>query len=183
MYHLAEIAFWRKALGWALGVWLVSLLVINGVTMLVSPAQWFRMSPWLAARGALSRKRYSSGLGAADVRILGGVLLAVLIWIAFDLGAPAKADGQRKGLSVMTGDTLVLIGGAIIAVLGIIYGVLCVMTPQKIIRMQAKFSTMLDEQSASGRAMIWQYRIMGVIMILGGAFFVLLIIQAALDSK
>lgn len=66
----------------------VAILFINALYMLVSPTAWFALPGWLGLQGVLSRERYGKGGGALQVRILGGILLATLLWLGFSLLAP-----------------------------------------------------------------------------------------------
>lgn len=58
--------------------------VINGAVMLVSRCRWFELPSWLAVRGSLSQEKYSYGVGVVQVRALGAIMLAVLIWVCLD---------------------------------------------------------------------------------------------------
>jgi hypothetical protein len=62
----------------------VWMAVIAGF-MLISPRAWFQLPSWLAGRGTLTKKRYSTGWGAAQVRILGVVMLSTLMWVVFEM--------------------------------------------------------------------------------------------------
>ena len=62
---------------------------LNGAVMLLSPRKWFDLPEWPSAKGTLTRERYSKGIGAAQIRLLGGALLATMLWICFPLFGPA----------------------------------------------------------------------------------------------
>jgi hypothetical protein len=66
-------------------VLLAVLLVTNAIVMLFSPAVWFRMPGWIAARGSLTAERYSSGWGSWQIRITGGMLLGFIGWVLYDM--------------------------------------------------------------------------------------------------
>lgn len=61
------------------------LMLVNGAYMLVSPQAWFRLPPWLRAQGTLTREKYTSGWGALQVRFAGGAMVAVLVWVIYDM--------------------------------------------------------------------------------------------------
>jgi hypothetical protein len=79
---------------------------------------------------------------------------------------------------VTANDLPILVLGAALSLLGEIYGILCIVSPRKMIDMQSRYSTLLNGESASDRATIWQYRIIGLALIVGCAFFLLVIWQA-----
>jgi len=72
-------------LGWACAVLFAVLMAVNAGFMLISPRAWFQLPAWLAATGTLTKERYSTGWGAVQVRVTGGVILATLVWTIFDL--------------------------------------------------------------------------------------------------
>jgi hypothetical protein len=72
------------------GLWVgvivtVAIMVINAVYMLVAPKAWFRLPRWLGLQGVLTSDRYGDGLGAIRIRVLGGVIIATVVWIASDI--------------------------------------------------------------------------------------------------
>jgi hypothetical protein len=81
--HFFEGESLFRFLGWLVGV--VGLVVaVNAAFMLVSPRAWFRLPGWVPGRGALTAKRYSTGIGALEVRVLGLLFLSVLAWLLYD---------------------------------------------------------------------------------------------------
>jgi len=56
-------------------------LVINATIMLISPRAWFRFPEWIRLSGALSEKKYGSGLGALEIRLVGAIVLGLIAWI------------------------------------------------------------------------------------------------------
>lgn len=68
---------WRS-LGWAALVLVGVLMVVNGVYMVLSPTRWWDLPGWIRASGTLRKSQYSSGWGAVQVRITGGLLLAMI---------------------------------------------------------------------------------------------------------
>jgi hypothetical protein len=60
-------------------------MAVNAGFMLISPRAWFQLPAWLAGRGTLTKKRYSSGWGALQLRVLGGVILGTLLWVIFNI--------------------------------------------------------------------------------------------------
>jgi hypothetical protein len=53
------------------------LMAVIAMYMLVSPRAWFRLPRWFRGSGGLSEKRYSSGSGAIQIRIVGAIGLAI----------------------------------------------------------------------------------------------------------
>jgi len=68
-----------------LGVVTFAAATLNGAVMLLSPRKWFDLPEWLPAQGTLARGRYSKGLGAAQIRLLGAALLGTMLWICLRL--------------------------------------------------------------------------------------------------
>jgi hypothetical protein len=58
-------------------------LAVNGAYMLVSPQAWFRLPGLIRLSGTLTEKRYGSGLGAVQVRLTGGIMLALIAWCIY----------------------------------------------------------------------------------------------------
>lgn len=61
-----------------------AILVINAAVMLISPRAWFRLPIWIRAQGTLSERKNSSGFGGFELRILGLLMLAVIVWVVYD---------------------------------------------------------------------------------------------------
>jgi hypothetical protein len=66
------------SLGWAFAVLTLTMMAINAIFMLFSPRLWFRLPGWIRANARFTTDKHSVGLGAVQVRILGGVVLLVL---------------------------------------------------------------------------------------------------------
>jgi hypothetical protein len=62
----------------------VALMLVNGFVMLISPVSWFSMQWWFKL-GTLTAERYSRGFGAVQVRILGGIVILSILWMAYEL--------------------------------------------------------------------------------------------------
>ncbi len=67
--------------GWVFAILTLTMMAINAFLMLFSPRLWFRLPSWVRANARFTTERHSVGLGAVQVRILGGVVLALLIII------------------------------------------------------------------------------------------------------
>jgi hypothetical protein len=77
--------------------------------------------------------------------------------------------------------TIAILGGSSVVLLcGLAYSLLCVFAPRKAILMQAQFSTLVTEESASDRTVRLKYRITGVILTLFIAFFELILVGKVL---
>jgi hypothetical protein len=61
----------------------VLVITINAVYMLISPRAWFRLPELLRLNGSLTKKKYSEGLGADTVRLLGAILLSGVGWALY----------------------------------------------------------------------------------------------------
>jgi hypothetical protein len=54
----------------------------NAAVMLISPRLWFRLPHWMRLTGSLTERKFSSGFGGLQVRILGAIFLAMMAWFA-----------------------------------------------------------------------------------------------------
>jgi hypothetical protein len=61
------------------------VMTINGAFMLASPRSWFRLPAWLKAQGSLIEDKYGSGWGAIQIRLTGGLILAAIAWVLYDM--------------------------------------------------------------------------------------------------
>jgi hypothetical protein len=64
-----------------------TVFILNASFMLFSPRTWFRLPEWLGLAGSLrlKRKYYEIGWGAGQVRILGGLLLAGVVFMLYEM--------------------------------------------------------------------------------------------------
>jgi len=74
---------WRTILGSLCAAVVVLAVSANALCMLVSPQAWFRLPGWIRLNGSLTEKRYGSGWGAVQVRLLGASLLTVMAWLIY----------------------------------------------------------------------------------------------------
>ena len=81
----SELSFLRLIIARVMAIVFISLLLMNGFVMLVSPVRWFSMKWWLKLQGTLTAERYSRGFGALQVRILGGIVIVSILWMAYEL--------------------------------------------------------------------------------------------------
>ena len=60
----------------------VTMLAVtaNATLMLISPRIWSRIPEWCRLSGSLTKRKYESGWGAVQVRVL-GACLAVIVWM------------------------------------------------------------------------------------------------------
>lgn len=70
---------------WAAFTVVVTVMLINAFYMLVSPKAWFGLPRWLGLQGVLTLDRHGSRGGALQVRVLGGIIIATVGWIAVEL--------------------------------------------------------------------------------------------------
>lgn len=66
-------------------VLLALMLAVNAAFMLASPRAWFQLPTWFKMTGSLSEHQYATGWGAVQVRITGGLVIAVIMWVAYDI--------------------------------------------------------------------------------------------------
>lgn len=64
---------------------LFGVIILNAITMMISPRAWFRLPEWIRVSGSLTprRAKYSHGWGALQVRLAGLVFLAFVFWMLF----------------------------------------------------------------------------------------------------
>ncbi len=76
-------------LGWTFAILTLLMMTINAGFMLFSPRLWFQLPSWIRANARFTNEKHASGLGSAQVRILGGVVLLVLavIVVAITVGS------------------------------------------------------------------------------------------------
>jgi hypothetical protein len=67
-----------RFLGWTFAILTLTMMAVNATLMLASPRLWFRLPTWIRANARFTSEKHSSGLGAVQVRVLGGVVLIVL---------------------------------------------------------------------------------------------------------
>jgi uncharacterized membrane protein len=75
----------KQLVGACIAVIVGVVMTINAAFMLASPRAWFRLPRWLRAQGSLTEAKYASGWGAIQVRATGAVILAVIVWLLYDL--------------------------------------------------------------------------------------------------
>lgn len=76
----------RQILLWIMGAVLGVGLLINAVFMLFSPRAWFRLPNWFPARSSsMTETKYGSGWGAVQVRLTGALMLALIVWVLYDM--------------------------------------------------------------------------------------------------
>jgi hypothetical protein len=93
----------------ALGIATGAVLAINGAFMLVSPRAWFKLPYWLRGTGALTERRYTSGLRGLGVQLLGAVLLTFVGGILYDVYS--VNDLQRAYFPITSTATGIVLGG------------------------------------------------------------------------
>jgi len=145
---------------------LMLLGLLNGSVMLISPRRWFLLPRWVRAQGTLTPERYSTGRGAVELRVLGAVTVAFIVWVAYDLFG--KQVGflhikmERFGLYVGRG----IVASAIL--LATINAVYMLVSPQAWFRLPSWLraqGTLTEERYGSG----WG----AVVLRLGGGLILL----------
>lgn len=74
-----------KIVGLCIAIVVGLILSINAAFMLASPRNWFRLPGWLRVHGTLVEQKYSSGWGAVQLRLTGGVILIAVAWVLYDM--------------------------------------------------------------------------------------------------
>jgi hypothetical protein len=74
-----------RIVGGCIAILVGLVMTINAAVMLASPRAWFRLPPWLMARGSLTEDRYGGGWGAVQIRLTGAVILAAVAWVLYDM--------------------------------------------------------------------------------------------------
>jgi hypothetical protein len=59
--------------------------VANAAIMLVSPRLWFRLPYWSGVHGTMTERKYGDTWGRLQIRTLGGMFLAIPLWIIYDI--------------------------------------------------------------------------------------------------
>jgi hypothetical protein len=81
----------RQILGWFYGAVLGAVLLVNALFMLISPQAWFRLPYWFPARSSsMTEAKYGSGWGGIEVRLTGAVMLALIVWVLYDMFLRAR---------------------------------------------------------------------------------------------
>jgi hypothetical protein len=76
----------RQILLWVMGAALALGLLINALFMLISPRAWFRLPKWFPARSSsVTEAKYGSGWGVFPVRLGGAFMLAIIVWVLYDI--------------------------------------------------------------------------------------------------
>src|SRR5579862_5520356 len=90
-----------QTLGVVTAVLLLSAFFSNGLIMLISPAWWFKLPPYIAFRGSLRERDYMRKLsGRLQIRALGLVFVGFVVYVVSGLlgvspnflGAGSKVD-------------------------------------------------------------------------------------------
>ena len=73
----------RNVFAWIMFAILMPYMIVNAAFMLISPRAWFRLPGWLRAQGGLTKRRFAHGVGALQVPITKGLMLAAFGWVAY----------------------------------------------------------------------------------------------------
>jgi hypothetical protein len=74
-----------QSLGIAVGLIFVLLLLFSGGVALISPVRWFALPHYLSLRGSVSKTKLDTFWGRLEVRLLGCVLIATVLFMAASL--------------------------------------------------------------------------------------------------
>jgi hypothetical protein len=84
--RLLRGALMLQILGWFMLAVLGVGLLVNALFMLLSPQAWFRLPDWFPARSSsMTEERYGSGWGGIEVRLAGAAMLALIVWVLYDI--------------------------------------------------------------------------------------------------
>jgi hypothetical protein len=64
---------------------LAVMMLINASFMLISPPAWFRLPVWIRCNGPLTEEKYAKGWGAVQVQLAGAMMLAIILWVIYDI--------------------------------------------------------------------------------------------------
>jgi hypothetical protein len=79
------VLMWQT-LGWFMAAVLGVGLLVNASFMLLSPRAWFRLPRWFPARSSsVTEVKYGGGWGAIQVRLAGVLMLALIVWVLYDM--------------------------------------------------------------------------------------------------
>jgi hypothetical protein len=62
----------------------ITAVTLNSLLMLISPKLWFRMPMWIRLSN-FPEAKFSDGWGGIQIRLLGAIFLAAIIWFAHGL--------------------------------------------------------------------------------------------------
>jgi hypothetical protein len=75
----------KNVFGWVVIAIVGVVVAVNSFFMLISPRAWLHLPKWLrAAPDSMTEAKYGSGLGAIQIRIVGAVFLALIIWVIYN---------------------------------------------------------------------------------------------------
>jgi hypothetical protein len=84
--RLLRGALMLQILGWFIVAVLGVGLLVNALFMFLSPRAWFRLPNWFPARSSsMTEERFRSGRGAIEVRLAGAAMLALIVWVLYDM--------------------------------------------------------------------------------------------------
>jgi hypothetical protein len=72
-----------QVLGWSIAALVGAVIAVNASFMLASPKAWFRLPSSILAKGTLTEKKFASGWGAMEVRIVGAIMLGTIGWVLY----------------------------------------------------------------------------------------------------
>ena len=88
----------KQILGISAAVLVLGLVLFNGLAMLASPRRWFDMPDYLALRGSIRRDSLSTWLGRLQVRMLGLIVVAFIVFVITSVLTHGRgAAGQPPG--------------------------------------------------------------------------------------
>jgi hypothetical protein len=61
------------------------IALLNAIFMLISPSKWFDLPGWTSMRGYFNREMYREGWGAAQVRLAGLLISALIGYVLFSM--------------------------------------------------------------------------------------------------
>lgn len=73
----------KSVIGVVCFVLVVLLVTVNATVMIISPRLWFKVPDAIRLSGSLSKRNFSNGWGALQIRLLGVCLLALMAWFLY----------------------------------------------------------------------------------------------------
>jgi hypothetical protein len=149
----------KLILGLPIVIVMFALLLLNGVTMLFSPAAWFRMPKFLAFRGAMIQGRTND----LTVRIIGFLFTVTVLWvIAMIITGGETAVAPRGGDAPVQRHSLNGIVSGAACLIATVYGVIMIFMPGWWIKKYGPKAIPSNSPAAAGLAMA--IRVTGILV-------------------
>jgi hypothetical protein len=148
---------------------MLTLLLFNGLAMLVSPSWWFDLPSYLAFRGSLRREAIHTLSGQLQVRILGFIFSTFVVYAASML-LGGESPPNRDGTSNNGGSaTVALAVGLVASIAGVVLGSIMALRPTWYFEHMLR-PKLPERRSDSAAWWVWPIRILGIIPLFAGSY-------------